>query len=79
MVIVLDDLHWADEPSLLLLKFAAREIGSSGLLVVGTYRDVELGRHHPLARVLGETRGPRQPSGSRCGASRSTRSSATSR
>jgi class 3 adenylate cyclase len=57
IVIVLDDLHWADEPSLLLLKFAAREVGSSGLLVVGTYRDVELGRHHPLARVLGEISG----------------------
>jgi class 3 adenylate cyclase len=57
IVIVLDDLHWADEPSLLLLRFAAREIGSSGLLVVGTYRDVELGRHHPLARVLGELSG----------------------
>jgi class 3 adenylate cyclase len=54
LVLVLDDLHWADEPSLLLLRFAAREVGSSGLLVVGTYRDVELGRHHPLARVLGE-------------------------
>jgi class 3 adenylate cyclase len=54
LVIVLDDLHWADEPSLLLLRFAARELGDSGLLLVGTYRDVELGRHHPLARVLGE-------------------------
>ncbi|MGH2957753.1 MAG: protein kinase domain-containing protein, partial [Solirubrobacterales bacterium] len=54
LVLVLDDLHWADEPSLLLLRFAAREVGSSGLLIVGTYRDVELGRHHPLARVLGE-------------------------
>jgi class 3 adenylate cyclase len=57
MVIVLDDLHWADEPSLLLLKYAAAEIASSGLLIVGTYRDVELGRHHPLARVLGELGG----------------------
>src|SRR5829696_2284995 len=57
LVLVLDDLHWADEPSLLLLKFAAREVGSSGLLIVGTYRDVELGRHHPLARVLGELAG----------------------
>jgi eukaryotic-like serine/threonine-protein kinase len=57
LVIVLDDLHWADEPSLLLLRFAAREIGSSGLLILGTYRDVELGRHHPLARVLGEISG----------------------
>jgi class 3 adenylate cyclase len=57
LAIVLDDLHWADEPSLLLLRFAARELASSGLLVLGTYRDVELGRHHPLARVLGEISG----------------------
>jgi eukaryotic-like serine/threonine-protein kinase len=57
IVLVLDDLHWADEPSLLLLRFAARELASSGLLVLGTYRDVELGRHHPLARVLGEISG----------------------
>ena len=57
IVIVLDDLHWADEPSLLLLRFAAKEVGSSGLLILGTYRDVELGRHHPLARVLGEMSG----------------------
>ena len=57
IVIVLDDLHWADEPSLLLLLFATRELASSGLLILGTYRDVELGRHHPLARVLGEISG----------------------
>jgi class 3 adenylate cyclase len=57
IVILLDDLHWADEPSLLLLRFAAREISSGGLLIVGTYRDVELGRHHPLARVLSEISG----------------------
>src|SRR5581483_10085431 len=57
ILLVLDDLHWADEPSLLLLRFAARELASSGLLILGTYRDVELGRHHPLARVLGEISG----------------------
>ena len=57
IVLVLDDLHWADEPSLLLLRFAARELASSGLLILGTYRDVELGRHHPLARMLGEISG----------------------
>src|SRR3954467_15085107 len=57
IMVVLDDLHWADEPSLLLLRFAAREVGSSGLLILGTYRDVELGRHHPLARMLGEMSG----------------------
>ena len=53
MVLVLDDLHWADEPSLLLLRFVARRLADTGLLVIGTYRDVELGRHHPLADTLG--------------------------
>ncbi len=57
LVVVLDDLHWADEPSLLLLQFIARGLGDSRLLVIGTYRDVELGRHHPLSRVLGELPG----------------------
>jgi predicted ATPase len=54
LVLVLDDLHWADESSLLLLKFVARQVSDAGLLLVGTYRDVELGRHHPLARTLAE-------------------------
>ena len=54
LVLVLDNLHWADEPSLLLLQFLARELRTARLLVVGTYRDVELGRQHPLARALGE-------------------------
>ena len=39
-VLVLDDLHAADQPSLLLLRFLARELGPMGLLVVGAYRDV---------------------------------------
>jgi class 3 adenylate cyclase len=51
-VIVLDDLHWADEPSLHLLSFITRRMADSGLLLVGTYRDVELGRHHHLAETL---------------------------
>ena len=59
MMLVLDDLHWADEPSLLLLKYAAAETASTGLVICGTYRDVELGRHHPLARVLGDLGGDR--------------------
>ena len=54
MVLVLDDLHWADESSLLLLQFLARELGGSRLLVVGTYRDVDLSRQHPLAETLAE-------------------------
>lgn len=54
LMLVLDDLHWADESSLLLLQFLARELARSRLLVVGTYRDVEISRKHPLAEVLGE-------------------------
>jgi class 3 adenylate cyclase len=54
IVLVLDDLHWADASSLELLKFVARQLSDTGLLVVATYRDVELGRHHPLAGALGE-------------------------
>ena len=38
----------------MLLQFVARELGNSRLLLVGTYRDVELSRQHPLAETLGE-------------------------
>ncbi|MEO6197316.1 MAG: protein kinase, partial [Dehalococcoidia bacterium] len=54
MVLVLDDLHWGDKPSLLLLQFLARELRGARLLVLGTYRDVELRRAHPLSQTLGE-------------------------
>ena len=54
LVLILDDLHWADKPSLLLLQFVAGELAGSRLLVIGAYRDVELSRRHPLAQTLGE-------------------------
>jgi len=54
LLLVFDDLHWADEPSLLLLQFAVRELGAARVLLVGTYRDVEVGRSHPLVRTLAE-------------------------
>ncbi|HEX8744348.1 MAG TPA: protein kinase [Thermoleophilaceae bacterium] len=54
LVIFLDDLHWADTPSLLLLEFMARELSGARLMILGTYRDVELSRRHPLSKVLGE-------------------------
>src|SRR5437764_1218159 len=41
LVLVLDDLHAADEPSLLLLQFLARELADSRLLVVAAYRSVD--------------------------------------
>jgi predicted ATPase len=43
-VLVLDDLHWADEASLRLLGFLARDLGDTRMLIVATYRDVELRR-----------------------------------
>ncbi|MDQ3548088.1 MAG: AAA family ATPase, partial [Chloroflexota bacterium] len=59
VVIVLDDLHWADTPSLLLLQFIARHLRDAPLLILGTYRTGEVDRGHPLAEVLGElTRTP---------------------
>ena len=57
LVLVLDDLHWADRPSLLLLQFLARELApfqSGRLLVVGCYRDMELSRQHPLSETLAQ-------------------------
>ncbi|MGO9310129.1 MAG: ATP-binding protein [Spirochaetia bacterium] len=52
IVVVLDDLHCADEPSLQLLAFVARRLERSRLMIVGTYRDTELRRGHPLRSVL---------------------------
>jgi transcriptional regulator with XRE-family HTH domain/tetratricopeptide (TPR) repeat protein len=54
LVLILDDLHWADQPSLLLLEFLARDPRPGRLLIIGTYRDIEVGRHHPLSRTLAE-------------------------
>ncbi len=56
LVLVLDDLHWADAPSLHLLRHLVRRLGQSRLLVIGTYRDVDLDRRHPLAEALAELR-----------------------
>jgi DNA-binding SARP family transcriptional activator len=54
LVLVLDDLHAADEPSLLLLRFVARELGESRLLVVGGCRDVDPTPTDPLTTTLTE-------------------------
>jgi DNA-binding SARP family transcriptional activator len=54
LVLVLDDLHAADEPSLLLLQFLARELAESRLLVVAAYRDVNPILREPLTATLSE-------------------------
>jgi eukaryotic-like serine/threonine-protein kinase len=52
LVLIFDDLHGADKPSLLLLQFLARELSNVPLLVIGTYRDSALHRQHPLTYTL---------------------------
>jgi tetratricopeptide (TPR) repeat protein len=54
LMLILDDLHAADTPSILLLRFVARELGEARVLMLGAYRDMELDRGHPLAVALGE-------------------------
>ena len=54
IVLVLDDLHWADRPTLRLLEFMGRELNGSNILLLGTYRDVEINRQHPLSQALGD-------------------------
>ena len=53
-VLILDDLHSADKPTLLLLKHVAAEFARPGLLLIGTYRDSELSADHPLASALAD-------------------------
>ena len=60
VVLVLDDLHWADKPTLLLLQHVLRAGTAAGaacgLLVLGTYRDTDIDRSHPLSAVLADLR-----------------------
>ena len=56
LVLVLDDLHWADKPSLLLLRHLLRSVTAVRVLILATYRDTDLDRSHPLADVLGDLR-----------------------
>ena len=53
LLVVVDDLHWADVPSLSLLAFLAAELKDARLAVLGTYRDVELLAGLLLADTLG--------------------------
>jgi DNA-binding CsgD family transcriptional regulator len=54
VVAVLEDLHWADAGTLDLVKFLGRRLRQRPALLVLTYRDDELGPHHPLRIVLGD-------------------------
>lgn len=54
LVVMIDDLHWADDATRDALQFVGRRIATTRALVVGTYRDDEVGAQHPLRVVLGD-------------------------
>lgn len=54
LVVVLDDLHWADRQTLKLLRHLSRELSHMRVLIAGTYRDTDLVRTHPLSETLAE-------------------------
>ncbi len=59
-VLVLDDLHWADQGTIDLLRFVLRRIAQTRSLAVGIMRDDEVGVRHPLRALLGDVaRSPR--------------------
>jgi DNA-binding winged helix-turn-helix (wHTH) protein/tetratricopeptide (TPR) repeat protein len=53
LLVTLDDLHWADPDSLRLLDFLATELRSASVLLLASYRDVEVRRDHALRPLLG--------------------------
>ena len=56
LLVVLEDLHDADRGTLEMLVHVARNLSGARLLILGTYRDVEVDRTHPLSSVLAELR-----------------------
>ena len=56
LLLMIDDLHWADHGTLLLTSFLLRSSRPGPMLVLGTYRDTEVGRRTPLITALAEWR-----------------------
>jgi class 3 adenylate cyclase len=52
LVLVLDDLHWADRGTVALLNHVAHFVTNSAILLIGAYRDAEVDRKHPFAGAL---------------------------
>jgi hypothetical protein len=54
LVLALDDLQWADAASVRLLGFVARSLPTRSVLLLGTYRDTQVGPGHPVAELAGD-------------------------
>ena len=53
-VLVFEDMHWADDATLDLLRYLGRRLEATRTLLVATYRDDEVGPQHPLRVALGD-------------------------
>jgi predicted ATPase len=53
-VVILEDLHWADDATLDVVRLLARKVESAPVLAVATYRDDQLDRTHPLRMLIGD-------------------------
>jgi DNA-binding CsgD family transcriptional regulator len=54
-VLVVEDVHWADEATLDVLRYLARRVADLPAVLMLTYRDDELTREHPLQPLLGQS------------------------
>jgi len=66
LVLVLEDLHWADEMSVRLFSFLGRRLEARRVLLVGTVREEELDGASPVRRMLGRGLSRRSMSSRRC-------------
>jgi len=53
-ILVLEDLHWADDATMDVIRLLARRVEAAPALVIGTFRDDQLDRSHPLRVLIGE-------------------------
>jgi DNA-binding CsgD family transcriptional regulator/tetratricopeptide (TPR) repeat protein len=53
-IVVFEDVHWADEATLDLIKFLGRRLQHLPVMLIISYRDDEVGVHHPLRSVIGD-------------------------
>lgn len=57
MLLLLEDVHWADEATLDILRFLGRRLAGSRLMILATFRPEEVGRDHSLTMVMGDLAG----------------------
>ena len=54
LVVIMEDIHWADESTRHLLRFLARALTDAPVMIIASYRTDELTRRHPLRPFLAE-------------------------